>query len=102
MQAYITFCQCKVNGNFIFLLCFAFSTSCGFLYKHVEILICRGKYKDQPRFCNVILRQRQYHTTRKRNLLKMITVDNAIHSYVLLHMIGMMHFRKYSMDISSY
>jgi len=29
-------------------------------------------------------------------------VDNAIHSYVLLYMIGMMRFHKYSMDISSY
>ena len=35
-------------------------------------------------------------------LLEMITVDNTIHSYVLLHMIGMMRSHKYSMDISSY
>src|SRR5712691_9990655 len=46
MQAYITFCQLIVNGNFTFLLCFTFSTPCGFLYQHVEIFICREKYKD--------------------------------------------------------
>ena len=32
----------------------------------------------------------------------MVTVDNSLHSYVLLYKIGMMRFRKYSMDISSY